>query len=228
MSAKQIELLYSINMSAEEALDTAEDEIGDLGRRATLFLWSFEEYLQRAYSLSNNISKARSLDDYAEAKQLEQQLEGLQKPIQKAKALRSKIQDTPFIKEQGLSLGWLPFRKFGDLVLLGPRMLPDQKPPQAFWRPCQDNQLRLLVNISHHSGRAFVVSTWTFLSNGNDSWLQIDAFIPEDHSEISDLPLDEVKTIFENNAMDVLRFLVDFAYNKASSETATELLSENK
>lgn len=223
MSTEPIHLQYSVNMPAEEALDTAEDEIGDLHGRAQL-LSNLEITLQRAEALSESISEAYSLGDYVEVKHLKQELETLLGAIGKAKDIRNRVQETPFIKEQGLSLDWIPFKGFGDLVLLYSRINPNQKPPRAFWKPCQDNQFRLLANISHHSGKAFVASTWTFSSNGSNSKLQIDALMPEDHSEISDLPLQNAEIIFEDNAMDVLHFLVDFAYNRTSNETATELL----
>lgn len=223
MSTKPIRLQYSVNMPAEEALGTAEDEIGDLHGRAQL-LSNLEITLQRAEALSKSISEARSLGDYIEVKHLQQELERLLGSIEKTKDIRNRVQETPFIKKQGLSLDWIPFKGFGDLVLLYSRINPNQKPPRAFWKPCQDNQFRILANISHHSSKAFVVSTWTFSSNGSNSKLQIDALMPEDHSEISDLPLQNAEIIFEDNAMDVLHFLVDFAYNRTSNETATELL----
>lgn len=224
MSTEPIQLQYSVNMPAEEAQDTAENEIRDLHGRA-LLLKNFEMTLQRTEALSKSINEARSLGDYVEVKHLEQELESLLGSIEKTKDVRNRVQETPFIKEQGLSLDWIPFKGFGDLVLLYSRgIIPNQKPPRAFWKPCQDNQFRLLANISHHSDKAFVVSTWTFSSNGSNSKLQIDALMPEDHSEISDLPLQNAETIFEDNAMDVLHFLVDFAYNRTSNETAVELL----
>ncbi len=227
MGTEPIRLQYSINMPAEEALDTAEDEIRDLHGRA-LFLSRLETNLQRADALSKSVSEARSLGDYVEAKHLEQELEGLLRPIQKAKDIRNRVQETPFIKEQGLSPDWLPFKGFGDLVLLNNRANPDQKPPREFWAPCQDNQFRLLANISRHSDKAFIVSTWTFFPNGSNSKLQINAFIPDDHSEISNLPFQEVKTIFEDSATDILHFLVDFVYNRAFNKTAIELFPGDK
>ena len=223
MSTEPIQLQYSVNMPAEEALDTAEEEIRDLHGRVFLSN-NLEITLKRAEALSKNINEAQSLGDYVEVKYLNQELERLSGSIKKAKDIRNRVQETPFIKEQGLSLDWIPFKGFGDLVLLYSGINPNQNPPRAFWKPCQDNQFRLLANISHHSGKAFVVSTWTFSPNGSNSKLQIDALMPEDHSEISDLPLQNAEIIFEDNATDVLHFLVDFAYNRTSNETAVELL----
>lgn len=131
MSTEPIQLQYSVNMPAEEALDTAEEEIRDLHGRAFLSN-NLEITLQRADALSKNINEARSLGDYVEVKHLNQEFERLLGSIKKAKDIRNRVQETPFIKEQGLSLDWIPFKTFGDLVLLYGGINPSQKPPRAF------------------------------------------------------------------------------------------------
>lgn len=99
MSTEPIQLQYSVNMPAEEAQDTAENEIRDLYGRA-LLLKNFEMTLQRAEALSKSISEARSLGDYVEVKHLEQEFKSLLGSIEKTKDIRNRVQETPFIKEQ--------------------------------------------------------------------------------------------------------------------------------